>query len=150
MNMKICTKCGVLKLKDEFFFQNKQSGRLHAECKSCYKIHRISYAKEHYIKYGNAYRSRAKTRAAKARSVLQKHMIEYLSDKQCKECGEKDIRTLEFDHLDPAIKSFGISEGIRKGMSWGNILEEISKCRILCANCHKIHTATQFGWYKNI
>ncbi len=76
-------------------------------------------------------------------------MIEYLSDKQCVQCAESDNRVLEFDHLDPSLKSFGIATALRDGYSWEATLAEIAKCRILCANCHKKHTANQFNWYKS-
>ncbi len=64
-------------------------------------------------------------------------------------CNEKDIRTLEFDHINPKMKSFGIAKAITDGKKWDDIMVEIKKCRVLCANCHKKHTANQNGWYKN-
>jgi hypothetical protein len=77
-------------------------------------------------------------------------MLNYLKDKSCIICGESDMRTFEFDHLDPSTKLFGIAKGITDGRKWDIILSEIDKCRILCANCHKKHTASQRNWYKAI
>lgn len=31
-----------------------------------------------------------------------------------------------------------------------NLMAEIEKCDILCANCHRIKTAKQLGWYKDL
>lgn len=75
-------------------------------------------------------------------------MLEYLNDKGCVKCGITDVRVLEFDHVDPATKSFSIARGIASTLSWENILAEIAKCQLLCANCHKIKTAEQQNWYK--
>jgi hypothetical protein len=75
-------------------------------------------------------------------------MAEYMIDKGCEQCGIDDIRVLDFDHLDPKLKSFGIARAINASYSWEKIQEEIKKCRILCANCHRIRTAEQYSWRK--
>lgn len=77
-------------------------------------------------------------------------MLEYLSDKSCVVCGMSDPRVLEFDHVNPKTKTIGIAVAITNVLSWERILLEIEKCQILRANCHKIKTAQQQGWYKNV
>ena len=52
-------------------------------------------------------------------------MLEYLSHKECVLCGESDIRTFEFDHLDPSKKSFSISQAVKLGFTWGEVVLEI-------------------------
>lgn len=60
----------------------------------------------------------------------------------CSECGYKGHPSaLQFDHLDRSQKSFELSRGHLRAM--GQVKEEIRKCRILCANCHAIHTDNQ-------
>lgn len=146
--MKICTKCKQPKPLSEYFIQSKVTGKIHAQCKACYKTHRKTYLAEHYRKYGDQYRERAKKRRAMIKRDLQIQMLEYLQDKSCEQCGENDLRVLDFDHLDPTLKSFSVARGLTNGYSWGRILAEINKCRILCANCHHKHTTTQNGSYK--
>jgi hypothetical protein len=102
----------------------------------------------HYQRYGEQYRERAKIRRAKIKKILQTKMLEYLHDKSCQFCGENDPRVLDFDHIDPKQKSIGIARAITNGIDWDRILKEIQKCRILCANCHRKHTAEQQGWYR--
>lgn len=54
----------------------------------------------------------------------------------CKLCGYKRcIASLDFHHRDPSTKKFGISQS--KGRSWDKIKEELDKCDLLCANCHR-------------
>lgn len=146
--MKVCTNCRVEKSETEFFFKVKKTGKLHSNCKACYSIKRANYIKAHYEKYGDAYRKRAIERRARIKKILQEKAANYLSDKSCEDCGFSDIRTLDFDHIDPNLKKFGIARAINSGYSWKQILDEINKCRILCANCHRIRTANQYNWYR--
>lgn len=56
---------------------------------------------------------------------------------KCENCGyNKCIGALEFHHLDPKEKDFAISyKGHCK--SWEKVKEELDKCVMLCANCHR-------------
>lgn len=146
--MRICTKCHIAKDVTEFYVKDSASNRLHTQCKVCYKEHRKSYYALHYEKYGDEYRKRAKIYRNKIKNIYRNNMLAYLSDKACVICGENDIRVLEFDHLDQNNKLFSISQAVKLGYSWSDVLDEIAKCRILCANCHKKHTAVQGHWYK--
>ena len=58
-------------------------------------------------------------------------LIEQLGGK-CVHCGALD--RLEFDHIEPATKSFNISSGYHK--KWAVLQEELSKCQLLCNSCH--------------
>lgn len=146
--MKICTICNKQKDLSEYYVRDKNTGRLHAQCKTCYKTQRENYYSEHYKKYGEEYKKRAKERRKQVQIRLRSNMLDYLKDKQCNICGFSDIRVLEFDHIEPQTKKFGIARAMGDGVKWSDILIEISKCRVLCANCHKIVTSEQQGWYK--
>ena len=147
--MRTCTKCRIAKLESNFFIRDKTTGRLHSQCKLCYKEQRkINYAK-HYAKYRQQYLVRAKIRRDLVRNEFHVNMLDYLSTKACIICGENDIRVLEFDHLDPQDKQFTISQAVRLGRNWQEILIEMAKCQVLCSNCHKKRTATQYKWYKS-
>ena len=47
---------------------------------------------------------------------------------------------LDFDHINDD-KKFNISEYRRHTSGFNKVKEEISKCEIVCANCHRIRTA---------
>jgi len=144
----MCPKCLKHKDEEQFFMRNKETGKRHSQCKVCYQLHRQNYYVEHYEKYKEQYLLRAKTRREKLRQEYRENMLRYLANKECQHCGEKDIRVLELDHINPAKKLFTISQAVKLGFSWEEVLLEIEKCRILCANCHKKITAQQFSWYK--
>jgi len=85
---------------------------------------------------------------ARYRQKNFENMWEYLSNKRCVDCGIDDSRVLEFDHLPQFKKDFDISRSISGSTrSWKSILNEISKCEVVCANCHRIRTMTR-GSYR--
>lgn len=145
---KICTFCNETKKMQDFYLKDSLNNRYHSHCKQCYKIKRLSYQQIHYEKYGQQYRERAKIR----KNIIQKQryiqLLDYLDGKSCEYCGFNDIRALEFDHIDQNTKSFGIARALSDCLKWETILAEINKCRLLCANCHRIRTAEQQNWYK--
>lgn len=54
---------------------------------------------------------------------------------ECKLCGETDIVTFDFHHINPKQKRYEINRMWTQ--SWGSIKREIAKCALLCANCHR-------------
>jgi hypothetical protein len=55
----------------------------------------------------------------------------------CIICGyDRHPGVLDFHHIDPATKSFGISSG-GLSRSWISIQAELAKCVLVCANCHR-------------
>ena len=54
----------------------------------------------------------------------------------------------EWDHIDPTIKSFGLSRA--KNQSVQAIIEELEKCQLLCSNCHQLHTYKQGHYFGRI
>jgi len=68
------------------------------------------------------------------RKSLRAQAVEYKGGK-CMFCGYNKCReALDFHHIDK--KKFGLSE---KGMtrSWEKTKEELDKCILVCANCHR-------------
>ena len=62
----------------------------------------------------------------------------------CVDCGIRDIRVLDFDHVkQPKIDS--VSGMVRKGRSVALIVAEIAKCEVRCRNCHAIATLARLN-----
>ena len=68
---------------------------------------------------------------------------------KCKDCGHADPDVLEFDHLDPKTKNMHVGNMPNEGYSIKRIKEEIRKCEVVCANCHRKRTVKARKWYSN-
>ena len=82
----------------------------------------------------NVYQNKTKNIQA-----AREYVWSYLLTHPCGECGEGDPSVLEFDHV-RGIKRTGVMKLVRDGYSLKIIQKEISKCVVLCANCHKRKT----------
>ena len=97
------------------------------------------------------YKNKKDLYAAQKRHRLRvrEKLLEFLLTKECIDCGEKDPIVLEFDHRNSKEKFKIIAKMLSGHYSWQSVLEEINKCDIRCANCHRRKTYTQFGhWGK--
>lgn len=70
------------------------------------------------------------------RNRKRKRLDDYKKTLRCEICGENHTRCLEFHHIDPSTKKGHIANLI-KDCSFELVMEEISLCRVLCANCHR-------------
>ena len=70
------------------------------------------------------------------RKKIRQLALEYKGNR-CSVCGyDRCFKALEFHHLESDKKDFGISaKGYTR--SWKVIKEELNKCVLLCANCHR-------------
>jgi hypothetical protein len=56
----------------------------------------------------------------------------------CTRCGIADWRVLEWHHVDPSQKRFNLNMAWKKHVGKEAIFEEMAKCELICANCHRI------------
>ena len=62
----------------------------------------------------------------------------------CADCGGVfPPHVMDFDHRDPAQKSFSLAAGKSLLKNHELLVAEVAKCEIVCANCHRIRTARQ-------
>ena len=113
--MKICSICKIEKPFTEFYSNGKQpSGKQKYKpyCKPC------EMAK------------RQRDHINKILSVIDENHF------YCTKCGyDKNISAIEFHHIEPEHKDVNI--GLLKRYSIDKYKKELSKCIMLCANCHR-------------
>lgn len=113
METKICSKCGrdlpiTHYHKNGFNSEGKQKYR--GYCKDC------------------------ANNLEKQRYLNKKSFVNSQKNK-CEKCGEDRVYTLDFHHKDKEEKEFTIGQ-FKRG-SFDVIQNEINKCVVLCANCHR-------------
>ena len=141
--MRKCSRCKQIKTIEEFNFKEKTKGIRQYQCKSCSRL----YVKQHYENNKAYYLSKARKRNNKIREEIKRHTWNYLKTHPCVDCGEKDPVVLEFDHISDKIINVS---NMYRNFTLERVVQEIAKCQVRCANCHRRKTAIQFGWYKKL
>jgi len=138
--LRKCGRCGELKPLSEFAWRRKGCQQRDNMCRPC----RSRYHREHYLANKQRYIAQAQARKKSLRLERTTYLLDYFSRHPCTDCGETDAVVLEFDHLDATAKSFDIGQALSY-RNWQSILEEIDKCEVVCANCHRRRTAARRG-----
>lgn len=100
--------------------------------------------KAYFREYNKGWYRRHKDRLLEKRrqhnEELKTWLRMYKSKLSCVKCGESHPACLHFHHRDRAEKSFTIGSIVaRSYISVRRLEEEISKCDVLCGNCHAIY-----------
>jgi hypothetical protein len=112
---KKCSKCKNLFEFNKDNFYVTPSGRIYSWCAGC-------------VEEGAVARRRAR----------KLECLNYLGGK-CIVCNyDKYQGALEFHHIDSSIKDFAIADYYYNQFGAERLQQEIAKCIILCANCHRI------------
>jgi len=115
---------------------NRAGADLQHWCRECFR----DYFRRRGAKHLQQAAASRRGRAAKARASL----VAYLHAHPCVDCGERDLRVLDFDHL--GEKRELVSSLVARGAPWERIEAEIALCEVRCANCHRRVTARRAGW----
>lgn len=111
---RVCKCCKENKIIEEFRVANKGRQNYYRWiCFSCEKIV-LNERKNNY----------------------REEYLNYKKTLSCNRCGNNDYRVLQFHHTD-SNKEFNVSEKIGQ-RKLSSLMNEISKCEVLCANCHFI------------
>jgi hypothetical protein len=90
--------------------------------------------KSHYETHRDVIRARNKAAWEHCRALLNA-----AKEVPCMDCGvEYPPYIMDFDHRDPSQKTGEVTRLVTHGEK--RVLEEIAKCDIVCANCHRERT----------
>lgn len=127
-----------MKPHEAFAWRRRRGNQRDNLCRPC----RSAYGKEHYAANRQRYIDQAARLKKRLRAERTLWLLEYFHLHPCADCGENDPVVLEFDHL--RDKQFCVGANF-DSRSWQAILEEIAKCDVVCANCHKRRTSFRAG-----
>ncbi len=128
--MRTCTTCKTSLPEDMFAFRDKSLGIRSYKCKPCHG----DYIKE--WRKGNPTSQRKATKAIKTRKI---QYLREARNRPCMDCqGMFHYVAMDFDHRPGTEKLFNPSEGRDRG--WQQLKDEIAKCDVVCANCHRLRT----------
>ena len=111
-----CAYCGKLCAESAFGVALTTSAKVYRrrKCRDCYRNTKQALIARHY-----------------------EWLSGYKRERGCYRCGLKDPRVLDFHHRSKKDKLFGIG-GLRREVGFQRLSEEIKKCEVVCANCHRI------------
>ena len=149
--LKRCSRCKHEKPKKDFYINRQKHDGRQTTCKVCQR----EYHNKLWYKGNREKRIKdMKERKRRLRDENYEKVLYLYFIKGCVDCGTRDHRVLEFDHVTgikkKSYKTEGISYMVRNGYKWSTIKREIEKCEVRCRNCHKIRTYKQYGYYKSL
>lgn len=145
MQRATCIKCNVIKNWPDDFAKryDKSKSPVRKTCKACWNA---ANRRRNEIKPRRKWNKESNKRSRdKYCDTVYPYLVEYKRAHPCVDCGENDPLVLDFDHIDPTEKSVSISTAIARYYKLDAIKQEIEKCEIRCANCHRRKTAHQLN-----
>ena len=142
---KICARCHLPRPVTEFCKLAYRAGSLDCYCCDC----RRQYNRLYHQVRAPSHRLAVARNKQQRRGDIREKVEAYLSTHQCVQCGESDLRVLEFDHVHGG-KLCNVSQLFANAARWDCIAAEIDKCEVRCANCHRRRTAMQLNWHANL
>jgi transcription elongation factor Elf1 len=88
-----------------------------------------------------ANKERRKQLNAAWRKKVRDQFLEYKKTLSCIACGNAESVCLDFHHTNPDEKEMAVAAMFNNHSSFEKVMEEVSKCVVLCANCHRMHHA---------
>ncbi len=142
LGIRACRVCKQTKPLTEFPYRSVKHQTRQWICLLCQRV----YTSEWYTRNRKRHIVKVGVRSRHVIGELRSRVRDYLLDHPCVDCGETDLRVLDFDHL--RDKRANLSTLVLSAVSWRAVEAEIAKCEVRCANCHRRRTALIGGFYR--
>ena len=124
---KLCNKCNETKVLSMFPGNRCSPDGKYSMCKICKRIRKNEWRK--------------------GRRRALHLLIDKLKSIPCADCkNEYPPCAMDFHHIDISTKKETIALMIQQALPISSVLDEIKKCIVLCAVCHRIRTHTKFPY----
>jgi len=103
-----------------------------------FKVERIrrAYQSTYQRKYYSARKAQALERNRRRKKNARRFLWDRKREQPCVQCGESDIRCLDFHHRGDERKAAGLALLATNGAAIRTLERELEKCIVLCKNCH--------------
>ena len=133
VEIKRCGTCGLEKESGEF---SRRGDKLQSKCKSCQRVYGRLYYLNNKARFIEKNRHNKRRQRKRLRAILEE-----VKQHPCQDCGGVfHPWVMEFDHRDGSAKEAAVADLASKGCPDVRLLAEISKCDVVCANCHRMRT----------
>jgi hypothetical protein len=131
VTLRHCGRCGDSQPVEEFAWRRRARGQ-----RDNYRVRcRAESKQERYAANHSRYTAQAQARKQVVAAERAARLIEFFHPHVCVDCGEDDPLVLEFDHRSEKLLRASETAAGRP------VLDEIAKCDVVCANCHRRRTA---------
>lgn len=132
--MKKCSRCAEEKEESAFNKRTDRPGTLQSYCKACNSQSSKAYYAKNKERHREVVRKRNAAESAKVRAI-----VDEIKASPCLDCGRCfPPEAMDFDHL--GAKKSNVSHLIANSYCLETVMEEIAKCQLVCACCHRIRT----------
>lgn len=138
-----CTTCGASDQEKVF----GKSGMKRRQCRECIN----KYAREYFRRNPSKFVQKSRISKTRQRDRLRRLVLEVKTGRACLDCQIiLPHYVLDFDHRDGTVKMGNIADLVGKGVTDKVLLDEIAKCDVVCANCHRVRTYNRNNHYQRV
>lgn len=142
--MKLCNRCSKLQPLENY--NHKGKDKYQSYCKPCSR----EYGRENYHKNREVNAEKQRVSKKNRMDAIKADIRKLKEDTPCMDCGTQyPFYCMDFDHVN-GKKTTHISEMVQQGAARWKIFSEVTKCEVVCANCHRKRTFLRAGMSKEL
>lgn len=140
---KRCAICKVSRPVDQFNRKLRSADGRQPHCRECNRLASRAYYRRTRVKHVDDVSRNKVDYIRRNRQLLLHHLLEH----PCVDCGETDLRVLDFDHV-RGSKRREVGRMAASPCSVAALEAEIAKCEVRCVNCHRRRTRRVLRWWR--
>jgi hypothetical protein len=141
---RTCRACQRTLRLGAFAVRSRAARTFHWICLDCQRSRSNAWYRQ---RVGRAVRP-MRTRGTASRRERASFVFAYLLTHPCVDCGKPDPVLLDFDHTRDKLAN--VSDLVAWRAPIAQLVTEMRKCEVRCANCHRRRTAKAGGWYRTV
>src|SRR4029077_5814228 len=145
-SVRWCKRCEQYKQKERFIAWTTRSGAVQprGHCLDCREHYAETRTREliEYRRTHNAAKRNTKRERDRQRRIETRKTVDKLKDLPCADCKQRfPAVAMDFDHIGSKTKPIAMM--VAQSYKLDLILEEIKRCEVVCACCHRVRTASR-------